>query len=295
MVALSASSLSFGRTSAPSHLSTGPCQNAICMLLARASVWVCVCVCACRDLVRVLCSKEKLKNPGVFLTSQFCGNRVKKGGLLLQSGWITKLLCKWARPLVRMMIISSCQLKTNKYVWVGINSSSLWMFLCRATPTNPLLTIMLPGSHKKKKKQQQLQPQLLIVANYLLTTNQFRKACDLLRKKRRNGIQLLRREQDRFFSCLLFCRQTSFSAEQENPLSKASCGRRRRRKQQKTTTLTTYYHPCCDSRVDLGFAHRSENPVSDLPQFVVTQPHLPTTARLLLLLQQKNHHTHEHY
>jgi hypothetical protein len=34
------------------------------------------------------------------------------------------------------------------------------MLLCRATPTNPLLTIMLPGSHKKKKKKQlQLQPQ----------------------------------------------------------------------------------------------------------------------------------------
>jgi hypothetical protein len=33
------------------------------------------------------------------------------------------------------------------------------MLLCRATPTDPLLKIMLPGSHKKKKKKLQLQPQ----------------------------------------------------------------------------------------------------------------------------------------
>lgn len=37
MVALSVSSLSFGTTSALSHLSTGLCHNAICMLLAQAS------------------------------------------------------------------------------------------------------------------------------------------------------------------------------------------------------------------------------------------------------------------
>ncbi len=52
----------------------------------------------------------------------------------------------------------------------------------------------------------------------------------------------------------------------------------RKKKKKKTTTLTRYYHPCCDSRVDLGFAHRRENPVSDLLEFAVTQPHLPTTA-----------------
>jgi hypothetical protein len=51
-----------------------------------------------------------------------------------------------------------------------------------------------------------------------------------------------------------------------------------KKKTTKTTTLTRYYHPCCDSRVDLSFTHRRENPDSDLMEFVVTQPHLPTTA-----------------
>jgi hypothetical protein len=54
--------------------------------------------------------------------------------------------------------------------------------------------------------------------------------------------------------------------------------KKKEKKTRKTTTLTRYYHPCCDSRVDLGFAHRRENPGSDLLEFVVTQPHLPTTA-----------------
>jgi hypothetical protein len=80
------------------------------------------------------------------------------------------------------LLAKSKQIRVGRY-----QLSSLWMLLCRATPTNPLLTIMLPGSHKKKKKKQ-LQPQLLIVANSLLTTSQFRKACYLLRKQRRNPI-----------------------------------------------------------------------------------------------------------
>jgi hypothetical protein len=54
--------------------------------------------------------------------------------------------------------------------------------------------------------------------------------------------------------------------------------KKKKKKTTKTTTLTRYYHPCCDSRVDSGFPHRRENPVSDLLEFVVTQPHLPTTA-----------------
>jgi len=88
------------------------------------------------------------------------------------------------------------------------------------------------------------------------------------------GTQLLRKVQDRFFSCLLFCRQTAFSAKQENPLSKASCERRRRKKQHLLGTTTHVATP----EWILGFAHRRENPVSDLLEFVVTQPHLPTTA-----------------
>jgi len=59
----------------------------------------------------------------------------------------------------------------------------------------------------------------------------------------------------------------------------------------KTTRASTetarYYDPCCDSRVDLGFAHRRENPGSDLLEFVVTQPHLPTTAPIAAVITTK--------
>jgi hypothetical protein len=53
-------------------------------------------------------------------------------------------------------------LAKNKQIRVGRYQLffSLDFAFCRATTTNPLLTIMLPGSHKKKKKKQlQLQPQ----------------------------------------------------------------------------------------------------------------------------------------
>ncbi len=134
-----------------------------------------------------------------------------------------------------------------------------------------------PTRRRRRRRSSCSRSYWLSPTTYLLQISS-EKVAIFCAKKRRNGTQLLRRVQDRFFSCLLFCRQTSFSAKQENPLSKASCGRRIRRKQEKTTRLTRYYHPCCDSRVDLGFAHRRENPVSGLLEFVVTQPHLPTTA-----------------
>ncbi len=105
------------------------------------------------------------------------------------------------------------------------------------------------------------------------------------------GTQLLRKVQDRFFSCLLFCRQTAFSAKQENPLSKASCGRRRRKKQQHLLGTTT--HVATPEWIWVLLTE--ERILSQICWSLLSlNPTYPQQHRLLLLLQQKNHHTHEH-
>jgi len=117
------------------------------------------------------------------------------------------------------------------------------------------------------------------------------------------GTQLLRRVQDRLFSCLLFCRQTSFSAKQENPLSKASCGIRRRKQQHLLGTTTHVATPewiwvlLTEERIlaQICWSLLSLNPTYPQQHRLLLLFELSSTSRICcddddFLLQKHRHH-----
>ncbi len=145
-----------------------------------------------------------------------------------------------------------------------------------------------PAPTRRKRRSSCSRSDWLLPTTYLLQVSSEKLAIYCANN---GGTQLLRKVQDRFFSCLLFCRQTPFSAKQENPLSKASCGRRRRKKQQHLLGTTT--HVATPEWIWVLLTE--ERILSQICWSLLSlNPTYPQQHRLLLLLQQKNHHTHEH-